>query len=672
MKKANQLVSETSPYLLQHAWNPVNWYPWGPVALDLANKENKLILVSIGYSACHWCHVMEHESFEDKEVAAIMNEHFICIKVDREERPDIDAIYMIAVQLITGSGGWPLNCFALPGGKPFYGGTYFRKNDWLHILQTIAVAWRAEPEKITRYAEDLSNGIVRQEEINLGSMGHLFTTTEIFSVVNRLINYYDLDDGGTKGTPKFPLPVHYEFLLHFWWSQKYQPAIEITSLTLDKMGQGGIYDHLGGGFARYSVDSLWHVPHFEKMLYDNAQLVSLYSKAYQLTGKKHYKEIATETIAFVLRDLTSPEGAFYSAFDADSEGEEGKFYTWTQDEIDHHLGQDSILVKKFFGVTQNGNWEKTNILHQKNSLDEFARAEEMESMEVEALIHKSKEKLFKEREKRVKPLLDDKVIAAWNGLMIIALCDAANATGIEEYDKAAIRAAEFLRTNLKRDDGSLLRTYKNNTGRISGFLDDYAFVIEAFIKVYEISFDENFILVAQQLLEYALEHFYSEEKGLFWYTSDLDEELITRTIETADSVIPSSNSVMAFNLFRLGGFFGRTDYISLSEKMGKCMRELTERSPVNYMNWLRFYLTLAEPHFELAVTGPGAFNKARQFKRIYHPSVVIAASERESSLPLLKGRWHDSKCRYFVCRNHVCEFPVEDPMDAMIMLGQKM
>lgn len=656
--------------MLQHANNPVDWYPWSQEILAKAKAENKLILVSIGYSACHWCHVMEHESFEDEEIAAVMNEHFICIKVDREERPDIDTIYMTAVQLVTGSGGWPLNCFTLPDGKPFYGGTYFRKADWLQILKALSEAWINEPQKITKYAEDLSRGITSQEELKPDSRESPFSIDELSSIANRLVAYYDLEEGGTKGSPKFPLPPHYEFMLHYWWSKDFQPAAEITTISLDKMGQGGIYDHLGGGFARYSVDAFWQIPHFEKMLYDNAQLISIYSKACQLTGREVYKKIACHTATFVLRDLRSPDGAFFSAYDSDSEGEEGKFYTWQEEEIDNLLGTDSSLFKKFYRVTKTGNWEKTNILFHRYSVEEFAGLENLDAGKVSEVLDRCRKILFQEREKRIKPLLDDKVITAWNGLMIKALCDVARATGRSEFGDAAMAAAEFALNNLLKSDNSLFRTFKNGTGKINGFLDDYAFLIEAFIAVYELSFMEKYIGIARGLLEYTLVHFYNSDKGMFWYTSDLDARLVARTTETTDSVIPSSNSVMAFNLFRLGHFFGESQYIYMSEKMGHTMQAMVERSPINYMNWMKFYLTLAEPFYELAVTGPGAYTHSILFQRLYHPSLIMAAAEKESNLPFLKGRINATQCRFFVCRNHICEHPAEEPGIALAMLGR--
>lgn len=660
MKKANKLVQETSPYLLQHAHNPVDWYPWGQDALDKAKRENKLIIVSIGYSACHWCHVMEHETFEDREAASEMNENFVCIKVDREERPDIDTIYMTAVQMITGGGGWPLNCFALPDGKPFYGGTYFRKNDWINILKALSDAWKDDPAKIIGHAEDLSNGIVQHENVVIDSHDGIINKEELSIIVNRLIPYYDMQEGGTRGAPKFPLPVHYEFFLHHWWSEKFQPALEVTTLSLDKMADGGIYDHLGGGFSRYSVDGKWHVPHFEKMLYDNAQLISLYSKAFLISEKRRYSEIVRETIGFIKGELLSPEGGFYSAMDADSEGIEGKHYVWSESQIDTILGKDARLFKKFYNVSTPGNWEETNILYINSSLEKFAESENVNLYELSAIFDKCRVKLLEVRNTRIKPGLDDKIITSWNGLMIKSLCDAFKAFNVEEYKQIAKKAAEFAEKKLMKEDYSLFRTWKNNRGKINAFLDDYAMLIDAFLSLYEIDFDEKYLKISGKLIKYVVNHFYNPLTGLFYYTSDVDDQIITRTTELSDNVIPSSNSVMAFNLFKYGHFMGNPDFVSMSERMAQAVIPAVARSPVNYMNWLRFFQTLSEPFYELAITGPDAVKNAAGFYKLFHPALVISAAQEESNLPLLAKRFRPGKNLFYVCINHQCELPFED------------
>ena len=660
MKKTNRLSGETSPYLLQHAHNPVDWYPWGPEALEKAKHENKLILVSIGYSACHWCHVMEHESFEDEEVAEIMNASFVCIKVDREERPDIDTIYMTAVQMITGGGGWPLNCFALPDGKPFYGGTYFKKGDWINILKALAEAWENDQEKITSHADELVREIVRHETVSVNSQLESIGKDEIRQIIPKLMSYYDFEEGGTRGAPKFPLPVHYELLLHYWWLEKFQPALEITELSLDKMAAGGIYDHLAGGFARYSVDGKWKVPHFEKMLYDNAQLISLYSKAYQITGRQRYKEVVEESVDFVITELKSPEGGFYSALDADSEGVEGKYYVWDEEEIDRILGKDAGLFKKYYNITPEGNWEGSNILFTKFSPEEFSEFENLYLPEVKKILAECRKKILNERNKRIKPLLDDKIIASWNGLMIKALCDAYRYTNNAAYREIALHSSDFVIKNMMKEDYSLHRTFKKKKGRISGFLDDYAMLIEAFMAVYEISFNEEYLTITGKLIEYCMEHFLNPENGLFWYSSDLDEMVVTRTTELADNVIPASNSVMAFNLFRFGRLMGNTQYIAMAEKMAGAAMEKVVRSPVNYMNWMRFLLTLNFPFYEVAVLGEDAHELALKLNLAYNPGIITASSKKVSDMPLLANRYSAGQNLFYVCRDHQCSLPVEN------------
>jgi uncharacterized protein len=668
MKKANHLAGEYSPYLLQHAYNPVDWYPWGPEALEKAKKENKLILVSIGYSACHWCHVMEHESFEDEEVAEVMNTHFVSIKVDREERPDIDSIYMTAVQMITGGGGWPLNCFALPDGKPFYGGTYFRKADWINILKALAEAWEKDQEKIASHADELVREIVRHETVSVNSQCEPVGKDELRQIIPKLISYYDFEKGGTRGAPKFPLPVHYEMLLHYWWLDKFQPALEITELSLDKMAAGGIYDHLGGGFARYSVDGMWKVPHFEKMLYDNAQLISLYSKAYQITGKQRYREVVEETVDFVITELKSPEGGFYSAMDADSEGVEGKYYVWDEEEVDRILGKDSGIFKKYYNLTCEGNWEGSNILFTKFSLEEFADFENLNAPELKKILTECRKKLLNERNKRIKPLLDDKIIASWNGLMIKALCDAFRYTGHPVYREIAIHSSDFVIKSMIREDYSLQRTFKNKKGRINGFLDDYAMLTEAFMAVYEISFHEVYLKIAGKLIGYCIEHFHNPENGLFWYSSDLNEMVVTKTTELSDNVIPSSNSVMAINLYKYGRLMGNTQYIAMAEKMAGAVLEKATRSPINYMNWLRFLLTLNFSFYEVAVLGNDAHDLALGINREFNPTIITASSTTESDLPLLANRYSQGKNLFYVCRDHQCSLPLEDIEQVQAMI----
>lgn len=439
----NSLIHETSPYLLQHAHNPVNWYPWGAEALQKAKDENKLILVSVGYSACHWCHVMEHESFEDEQVASIMNEHFVCIKVDREERPDIDQVYMNAVQLMTGGGGWPLNCFCLPDQRPFYGGTYFRKQDWMRLLNDLQAFFVNKPKEAEEYADRLHKGIKQSDVVGFVAEQKEYSVNTLKEIVDPWTRYFDYSDGGYNRAPKFPLPNNFQFLLRYARLAKDQASNVITRLTLDKMAYGGIYDQLGGGFARYSVDSVWLVPHFEKMLYDNGQLVSLYAEAYQYSGSLLYKNVVAETLEFIRRELTSPEGGFYSALDADSEGVEGKFYCWTRDELKGILSDDEEIFSTYYNVTEEGNWEETNILHRKEDDKVIANAHGLSEDELTVIIDRCKAKLMKVREHRVRPGLDDKILTSWNGIMLKGYIDAYRVFRVDEYLQTALTNASF-------------------------------------------------------------------------------------------------------------------------------------------------------------------------------------------------------------------------------------
>jgi uncharacterized protein YyaL (SSP411 family) len=478
----NHLANSTSPYLLQHANNPVNWYPWGTEALQKAKDENKLILVSIGYSACHWCHVMEHESFEDESVAAVMNQYFVCIKVDREERPDIDQIYMSAVQLMSGRGGWPLNCICLPDQRPIYGGTYFRKNEWASLLFNLADFYKQKPEEAEDYALRLTEGIQQYESVDFVHEQSAYTKADLELIVNNWKRYFDHEEGGMGSSPKFPMPNNWQFLMRYAHLMKDVSISDIVSLTLQKMAYGGIYDHVGGGFARYSVDGRWHVPHFEKMLYDNAQLIGLYSEAYTRKNDELYKQVVDEIITFVSNELTSPDGGFYSALDGDSEGVEGKFYTFTQQETEEILGDDAALFNIYYNVTDEGNWEEehTNVFFRKEHDDVLAEKLGLQVDELKAKINSSRKKMFEARSLRIRPGLDNKIIASWNGLMLKGLCDAYRAFNKPEYLQIALKSAAFIVNNMMDVEDRLSRIYKTNTsltfgegrGEAFAFLDD--------------------------------------------------------------------------------------------------------------------------------------------------------------------------------------------------------
>ncbi|MCF8388654.1 MAG: thioredoxin domain-containing protein, partial [Bacteroidales bacterium] len=556
-KQTNHLINESSPYLLQHAGNPVDWYPWGKEALEKSRNENKPMIISVGYAACHWCHVMEKESFEDESVAKLMNDHFVCIKVDREERPDIDQVYMIAAQLITGRGGWPLNAFALPDGKPFYAGSYFPKENWRDILNQIHKLWTNEPDKLQEQSDSVLKGLKETEVIKAPGEKAKINKERIESAWESWKTSVDLEWGGQKGAPKFPMPSNYNFLLTYHFYNKDEDALLAVKTTLDRMAKGGIYDHVGGGFARYSVDNKWHVPHFEKMLYDNAQLVSLYAHTWQVIEEDRYEEVIAETLAFVKRELTSEEGGFFSSLDADSEGEEGKYYTWTEDELKEILDQDFELIKDYFNVTKDGNWEGTNVFWVTRKNLWFLDKYKITLKEFKQKVNSAKEKLLKAREKRVRPALDDKILTSWNAMMLKAYVDAFRVFDRKEYLEVAIRNAEFIADKMYRKEGGLFRNYKNGKASINAFLDDYAMSIQAMISLYQATFDEKWLGFALELNSHVMQHFFDSKSGMFYYTSDQDEALVVRKMELADNVIPASNSVMAHNLFLLGALYGK-------------------------------------------------------------------------------------------------------------------
>ncbi|RYD71302.1 MAG: thioredoxin domain-containing protein, partial [Sphingobacteriales bacterium] len=491
-----------------------------------AKAENKLILVSIGYSACHWCHVMERESFENHEVAEVMNQHFICIKVDREERPDIDQIYMYAIQLMTGSGGWPLNCICLPDQRPIYGGTYFRKNDWINILENVAGLWANEPDKAIQYAERLTSGIRDSEKIILSNIEETYTDEHLTDIIEPWKRHFDIAFGGYNRAPKFPLPNNWVFLLRYGFLKDDESVFTAVCHTLEEMSRGGIYDQIGGGFARYSVDDKWHVPHFEKMLYDNAQLISLYAEAYQCTKFDSFKQTAVESINWVFNEMTSPDGLFYSALDADSEGVEGKFYIWDKAEFEKILGEDAALIGEYYNVTEDGNWEEeqSNILRKTLSDDDLLSKYNIDAAALQEQVSLAKTKLLKVRNQRVRPGLDDKCLTAWNGMMIKALADAAQIFNHKQYYDKASATSNYILKHLKTEDGGLFRNYKNGKASITAFLDDYAFLIEALISLYEYDFNEKWLNEAKVLTNYVLDNFTDADSPMFFYTSAQAED----------------------------------------------------------------------------------------------------------------------------------------------------
>ena len=646
-KHTNKLIAETSPYLLQHAHNPVNWYPYGEEAFAKAREEDKLILFSIGYAACHWCHVMEHESFEDEAVAKIMNENFICIKVDKEERPDVDQIYMNAVHLITGSGGWPLNCFALPDGRPVWGGTYFRSNEWINILENLSSTYKKDKAKFERSAKELTRGIVSNELISSKAENKIFTSEEFETVIAAFKQRFDYRNGGFIGQPKFPMPGLYDFMLDYALLNKDGQLLEHISLTLKKWAYGGIYDQLGGGFSRYSVDSKWLIPHFEKMLYDNGQILSLYAKMYRITKEPVFKRVIEETTDWVQRDLIAENKMFYASFDADSEGEEGTFYVWTKDEVEDVLGADADEFCNYYGITSSGNFEAKNILN-------------VESMEEPSeKILELKLNLFKYREKREKPGLDNKTLSSWNALMISGLCESFLALSDQSYLDIAESSAESILKNHIDKKGNLLRIYKKNNS-VMAFMDDYALVIKAFLDLYKLTFNDKWLENAIQLTEKANTLFFDSNSGMYFYTA-LNENVIVRKMEISDNVIPASNSVMANNLFELSRILDDNQMLEMAIQMAKNTKQQSLQSSAYSYNWLALMQALNMESQEIVFIGQDALKKRNSYTLDYYPNVLITGSlTKNDERPLLKNRYKKDETLIYQCINKACKMPVKD------------
>ncbi|MBK6835825.1 MAG: thioredoxin domain-containing protein [Bacteroidetes bacterium] len=660
-KHTNSLVSETSPYLLQHAHNPVKWFAWNDETLKKAKEEDKMILVSIGYSACHWCHVMEHECFEDEEVADLMNEHFINVKIDREERPDIDQVYMTAVQLMTKHGGWPLNCFTLPDGRPIYGGTYFPKDRWMQILKSLANLFKQDRNKAEEYASELTNGLLRAEMLVSNSDAIELNIDTIHKSIRNWKTLLDDEEGGMDKAPKFPLPNNYIFLLRYAHLFNDDDVMKQVHLTLRKMAYGGIYDQLEGGFARYSVDALWKVPHFEKMLYDNAQLISLYSEAFQQSKEPLYKQIVEESISFIETNWSNNFGGYFSALDADSEGVEGKYYVWTKEELHKLLDEKSFDVFcKYYNVNEIGYWEDENyILLRKDSDKELAMKLQVNEKELIEIVTKAKSILLEVRSKRVKPGLDDKTLCSWNALMLKAYADSYKVFSKQEYLDKALFLASFIKSKMKNGEG-LFHSFKNDVVKINGFLEDYAFTIEAYISLYEVSGAEEWLHEAKRLSEYVNKHFYDKQSGFFFFTSDEDAELIVRKVEISDNVIPASNSQMARNLFRLHKHFHLPQYHEMTQAMCAKLSDEISHYGSGYSNWAILQLELQLPFKEIAITGKEAKKYFTELNKQYLPNVVFAVSHKISDLPLLKDRLVDGKTLIYVCENNACNLPLEN------------
>ncbi len=680
-KHTNRLSRETSPYLLQHAHNPVDWYPWSEEAFAKAQQENKPILLSIGYSACHWCHVMEHESFENEKIAALMNELFVNIKVDREERPDLDEIYMNAVQMLTGRGGWPMTMFLTPDRKPFYGGTYFPPEDrqgmpgFPRVLMGVSQAYRDRPEDVEKSVTQILAALQRMSESQETTKD--FSKSIIAEGADKVARAYDADNGGLGQAPKFPNPGVYELFLRHYSRSKDARFLEMVVHTLTKMAQGGIYDHLGGGFHRYSVDAKWLVPHFEKMLYDNAQLVRIYAHAYTITREPLFKSVVDETVAYLLREMLHREGGFYSTQDADSEGEEGKFFVWTEDEVKRVLGEaDAEIFCRVYDVGEPGNFEGKSILHPILTVEQASKLFRRDPAEIEALVANAKRKLFGEREKRIKPFRDEKIITAWNGLMLSGLAEAIKVSNSPGAIDAAKQTVDFIFAKMFRD-GFLFHTYKDGQAKFFGYLDDYSFLAIGLLDLYEAVFDRDYLDRAVQLADVMLSEFWDERGGGFFFTGKSHEQLISRAKPIFDASVPSGNAMATQLLLRLHHFTGKEVYRARAEKVLRSYYDAMESQPFGFAHMLcavDFYITGAQ---EIVIVGNAPETAAQELitaiHSLYLPNKVIQFAAPGSSLaqisPLLERKTQiDGKPTVYVCRNFTCSAPVTNASEVKALL----
>ena len=676
-KYTNSLIHETSPYLLQHAHNPVDWHAWNNETLELAKKEKKLLLISIGYSSCHWCHVMEHESFENDSVAAIMNKNFINVKVDREERPDIDQIYMNAVQLMTGSGGWPLNCIALPDGRPVWGGTYFPKEKWISALEQLSIMYQEKPEEMTSYAKKLTEGVKNSDLVTLNKDEISFTVSNLDSAVTAWKQNMDVDLGGRRGAPKFPMPNNYQFLLRYGIQSNDIEIQNYVNTTLTKMAYGGIYDQIGGGFSRYSVDKKWHIPHFEKMLYDNGQLVSLYSKGYQATKNELYKTTVYHTLDFIERELLTGEGAFYSSLDADSKNAEGKleegaFYVWKSIELQSILKDDYQLFSDYFNINNYGYWEHENyVLIRNDSNEAIAKKHNISVTELKNKVNQWQKNLLKERAKKERPRLDDKSLTSWNALMLKGYIDAYTVFNEPHFLDIAVKNATFILSKQLQENGNLNHSYKNGKSSINGYLEDYATVIDAFILLYEATLNEKWLNTAKQLTDFTFDHFFDTESHMFYFTSDEDTNLITRKMEIEDNVIPASNSIMARNLFKLSHYYSNKYYLKVSKQMLHNVKDRTKQYGSGYSNWLELMCDFSGIYYEIAISGKNSKEKLTEINQHYIPNKLIAGSENKSGIPIMEGRFNSNETYIYICVDGACKLPETNVEKALSQLKIK-
>ena len=677
----NRLIHETSPYLLQHAHNPVDWYAWSDEAFQKAKQDNKPILLSIGYSACHWCHVMEHESFENEKIAALMNDLFVSIKVDREERPDLDEIYMSAVQVLTGRGGWPMTMFLTPDRKPFYGGTYFPPEDrqgmpgFPRVLVGVSQAYREKPADIEKSVGEILS-VLHRMSVSQPS-DKTFSPSIIDDSAEKLSRAYDADNGGMGQAPKFPNAGVYELFLRAYNHSKQRRDLDIVAHTLTKMANGGIYDHLGGGFHRYSVDAKWLVPHFEKMLYDNAQLLRSYAQAFTVTGEPLFKTVVTETANYLLREMVDPNGGFYSTQDADSEGKEGKFFVWTPAEINALVGEENgEIFSRIYDVSEEGNFEDKSILHPILTLDQASKFFRKDRNEIETLIANVKQKLFAVRENRIKPFRDEKIITAWNGLMLSGFAHAIRIVDQTAYVEAARQNVNFIFSEMFRD-GFLLHTYKDGQAKLLGYLDDYAFLVVGLLDLYEVLFDRTLMEQATQLTEIMLREFWDEQDGGFFYTGKSHEQLISRAKPVFDASIPSGNAMATQALLRLFHMTGNDDYRTRAETVLRSYYDAMESQPFGFAHLLCALDLYLNPAKEIVLIGdqddPRALEIVKQIHACYFPNmtlqVVSPAMSMDTVSPLLRGKTQvDKKPTIYVCQNFTCSAPVTTWMELKLLL----
>ena len=691
--KPNKLINEKSPYLLQHAYNPVDWYPWGEEAFQKAEKEDKPIFLSIGYSTCHWCHVMEHESFEDPEVARVMNDAFVSIKVDREERPDIDKIYMQVAQIMTGRGGWPLTIIMTPDKEPFFAGTYIPKGDrfgqagMLSMIPQITDAWKSDRSRVVKITDQIKRSLLTPESLEQTELGR----KSIEQMVSVQTSRFDEMNGGFGRAPKFPTPHNLMLLLRHWKRTGDEFSLLMVEKTLQKMRDGGIFDHVGYGFHRYATDAHWLLPHFEKMLYDQAMLAMAYTEAYQATRDDQYANVVKEILTYVMRDMRSPEGAFYSAEDADSEGEEGKFYVWSEEEMRSLLiDKEAEAFVKVLNIQKDGNFydeatrEKvgTNIPHITSSLNDAARALKTDEESLSELLESAREKLFSAREKRVRPLRDDKVLSDWNGLMIAALAKAARVLDDAEYARSAEIAVQFILKTMRRDDGILMHRFREGEVSIPAFLDDYAFLVWGLLELYETTFDVQYLKTARDLNQDMLDHFWDDKDGALFFAGDYSEKLLVRQKEAYDGAIPSGNSIAMLNLIRLARLLGEAEYEQKASDIAKAFSMQVERSPTGFGMMLSALDFALGPSYEVIIAGdPDAVDTRSMLKtlreRFIPNKIVLLRGGKEQSQQIAQlapyTKYYDSlkgKATVHVCINQNCKLPTTETSQMLKLLDE--